>query len=668
MFYRTETDHQEAEEVIHSRERAHRILQIVLLLVFIGAFAKLYSGPLPWSKTVIQRIAKEAPEIQNPKSVTEFGNWLKSEVQHPKILRAKDHGIIGTFYGAGIALGIVVVLLLTSRWWLPHGELEGQERAVEEEADAENAGDTGFAKLLSARPIFYVLMIAAMATGAWLRMPEMSHSLWNDEEYAMRRFAHGEWKAPEEGQRGKQFEAVEWNETLFENHNGNNHLLHSLLSRVSLNTWRMFNKDAKPSDFNETALRLPSLLAGVLTIALLAMLGWEFGLPWVGVGAGWMLALHPWHVRYAAEAKGYSLCLFFICLALLGLVRALRHHELKHWLLFAIGEAGFLLSFGGAIYVAIGINAVALIECIVRRQPRRISALIAFNLIAAIPVIWWTLPSVPQMAGFLAHGYTNNLKPDSGWIYDLGSHLAAGIMQINADSTEHIGTSWEQMRGPAFDATSILGWGVLFLAFLGFMVAPFENVAARISILGLTIAGGLSLWHAHVQNHPNLAMYYIYLLIPLALACGLAAVRFRVFPAVLVLVLVGLYGIGTQKPRSIFINHDRQPIRQTVEAIYDKKAEALTGAFGVSDRQSQSYDPDVTILEKADDVDALLARGKAEGRPVFVYFAGLRESARRSPDLMKRVAQSPDFVPFKDMKGLEAMFSYHIYVQTPNVR
>ena len=38
-------------------------------------------------------------------------------------------------------------------------------------------------------------------------------------------------------------------------------------------------------------------------------------------------------------------------------------------------------------------------------------------------------------------------------------------------------------------------------------------------------------------------------------------------------------------------------------------------------------------------------------------------SASRSPELLKRVAQSPDFVHFKDFKGLEAMFSYHIYVQ-----
>jgi hypothetical protein len=35
-----------------------RILQVVLLTVFIGSFAKLATGPMPWSKGVQQRIEK----------------------------------------------------------------------------------------------------------------------------------------------------------------------------------------------------------------------------------------------------------------------------------------------------------------------------------------------------------------------------------------------------------------------------------------------------------------------------------------------------------------------------------------------------------------------------------------------------------------------------------
>ena len=377
--------------------------------------------------------------------------------------------------------------------------------------------------------------------------------------------------------------------------------------------------------------------------------------------------LHAQQVSGWAEAKGYALCLFFICLAILGLVRALRHNRVGSWLLFALGEAGFLLSFAGSIYLAIALNGIALVECLLRRRNHQLIALIAFNLLAAIPVLTLLLPSVPQVTGFMQREGTQHLAANNAWLMDLGSHLVIGFQNVNADSTEHIGTSWEQMRHHQMDATSILGWSVALLATLGLAIALFENVASRLAIIAPALAGCLGYWHASMNGHPNLAGYYIYLLIPLALACSLALVRIRALPAWLVMVLVGGFAIGTQTPRSIFMAHDRQPIRETVDAVRERHANALTGTFGVSDRQAQSYDPTVRILTQPADVDELLAKGQAENRPVFIYFAGLKESTNRAPDLMKRVAQSPDFVPYKDFKGTEAMFSYRIYAQ-PGVK
>jgi uncharacterized membrane protein len=80
------------------------------------------------------------------------------------------------------------------------------------------------------------------------------------------------------------------------------------------------------------------------------MLGREMGMPWVGLGAAGLLALHPWHVRYAVEARGYSLMMFFMCLMLLALIRALTTNKVAAWTLFALAEAGCLLSFAGSLY------------------------------------------------------------------------------------------------------------------------------------------------------------------------------------------------------------------------------------------------------------------------------------------------------------------------------
>ena len=99
MFYRKEVDHLEAEQVIQRRERVLRLLQVGLLIIFAASIAKLYSGPYPWNKSVIQQITKAAPELaDHARELTQFPNWLHSEVDHPKVLRTKDHGVIGVRY------------------------------------------------------------------------------------------------------------------------------------------------------------------------------------------------------------------------------------------------------------------------------------------------------------------------------------------------------------------------------------------------------------------------------------------------------------------------------------------------------------------------------------------------------------------------------------------
>ncbi|MDB6119682.1 MAG: hypothetical protein JWO08_3463, partial [Verrucomicrobiaceae bacterium] len=519
-------------------------------------------------------------------------------------------------------------------------------------------GDTGLAKLVSSGPIFYVLVALAMIIGGWLRAPLLEHSLWNDEEYAMRRFAHGSWETSADAP--PKFVPVSWQDTLFENSNGNNHLLNSLLTRLSLKT---FGASSKVGSFSESSLRMPAIIAGVLTIGVIAFLGWEIGMPWVGIGAAWLLALHPWHLRYSAEAKGYALMMFFTSLALLGLVRAMKHHRNRDWQMFAIGEAGMLLSFAGAIYVALAVNIVAVIELIARRQPRRLAALVVFNLLASIPVLVWTLPSIPQVLAFTHKGeVAQTVTPIADRLHDLGSHVAAGVMYNNPETNEHLGTSWTQMTAANHTEPMVLAYGVGLFLVLGLVAALFENSAARVIILGVGLGGVLAFWQAGVQHQPNFAWYYIYLVIPAVLAVALACVRLQLLPALIIVLMVGFFGKATEVSRSTFSKNDRQPMRETVAALREKHPESLTGTFGVSDRQIQSYDPSVHLLSTPEDVDKLLAEGKELNVPVFVYFCGVTETTKRKPDMVKRVAASDDFLPYKQFKGLEAMFTYHTFV------
>ena len=72
---------------------------------------------------------------------------------------------------------------------------------------------------------------------------------------------------------------------------------------------------------HEVALRLPSLLAGILTIPLLINFGKTTGLPSAGLWAGFLLAISPFHVRYAQEARHYVLLLFCALLSMNFLYR-----------------------------------------------------------------------------------------------------------------------------------------------------------------------------------------------------------------------------------------------------------------------------------------------------------------------------------------------------------
>ena len=659
MFYRKESDHLDSEEVLRQREQQLKIMQLALLLVFIGAFYHLAAGQMPWSAKILSHIKEVEPTLANPKSLVTLPGWFSSDITHPGVLRPKEHAVIGLWWGAAFAAAVSFLLLLTSQLWMPRSQKEGRDNLEVLETDDENAGDTGLAKMVSSGPIFYGLVGLAMIAGGWLRAPELSHSLWNDEEYAMRRFANGNWVDGDSGKR--EFEPVTWQDTLFENRDGNNHILNSILTRLSLAKSVPASKAAQ-GKVDESALRMPNMVAGVLTIGLIAFLGWEIGLPWVGICAAWLLALHPWHVRYSAEAKGYSLAMLFLCLALLGLAKAMKHHRNRDWQMFALGEAGLLLSFAGALYVVLMVNIVAALELLNRRQPKRLIALLAFNALASIPVAVLTLPSIPQVQAFLQKEAKAPIALNNDRLRDLGSHIAAGTLYQNLETSEHLGTSWTQMTMASHTEPMVLAYGVGLLMVLGLIACLFENSAARVVIMGVTLGGMLAFWRAGAQHQPGYAWYYIYLMIPAVLAVGLACVRLQFMPALIVVLVVGFFGKATELPRSIFINHDRQPIRDAVTCTHEKKAESLTGTFGVSDRQALSYDPNVHLLSTPADVDKLLEQGRQERLPVFIYFCGVTETTNRKPELVKRVAASDDFLPFRQFKGLEAMWTYHVFV------
>jgi len=602
-------------------------LLITLLVMLIGSLVFIEEAETPWGKTVQKRLAKN---------------------QH---LQAKEYAVIGLWWGAVVSAGTLALLLASANKWVPRPS-----------TSAMPPPGIPMGKPFMSSAMLLVLTSGALALGAWERLPRMNQSLWNDEEYAMRSFAHGEWEPQKEGPRA--FELTSWTHTLFDNDHGNNHLLNSFVMRVTLSAWKSIS-GAPVEAFNEVALRIPSLITGMLTIALLAWMGIEMGRPLVGVAAAYLMAVSPWHIHYATDAKGYAMMMFFIALNLIAITRALRGNKIRWWLLFALTEAAYLLSFAGSVYIALMVNIFALLE-LMRKLPRtRVLTLIAFNLIGAIPVIIWMMPSIPQILEYLHSPESLHLGMDAAWVYDLFSNLFAGWSWDSPYPNEHLGSSWLIMKAAHPVLLPVFAFFVIpVIAVAGFIRALKSGPMGRSAIVALILAAALAFLHNFIQGTPMVVWYLLYVLIALALMLPLGLTfksrRFPWLSPVLIALFVTAYGTATWDANLRQRAYDRQPMRQTVAYIRSEAPDALTAIFGVSDRQTRCYDPHVKVLTSEADLQASMDEARSRNLPLYVYYCGDLESGTRRPDVMKRL-KGGDFQFLKLLPGLEELFSYRVY-------
>jgi 4-amino-4-deoxy-L-arabinose transferase-like glycosyltransferase len=618
------------------------LLLAVLAALFVGAVAYTLEGEKPWGRTVQKRMQKH------------------------EALKPQEHAVIGLWWAALINAGLLAVLIGTAGKWLPRVESDDSG------AEKTQAG----LKISEASPAYlpkrwiWPLVLAAVLAGAWERWPKLTQSLWNDEAYALNRFMHGVWDEQKDGTMA--FEPVTWTATLFENRNGNNHLLNSLVSRVSLQAWRSITGSPREA-FNEVAVRLPHFLAGLGTIVLVFLLGREMSSPLIGVAAAWLMAVHPWHIRYAVEARGYSFMLCFVALALLGLVMALRTNRLRWWLAFSLGEALFLLSFPGSLYVAAAMNGLCVIELALRREWAMTGRLVAFNTLAAVPVLQWVLPSVPQILNWLKEHLPEYVTDVWQWLYDLASVLAFGWQYDNPLREAHVGTDW---KGVIADFWVIGGYHVPPAVIVVLLTAPFivgvvlafrSGTAARLIVFAPVLAALGSIAVNLRPGTPMTVWYLISLLIPVTLAVPLTLVRIcqgstlRWLPFAICVWFVYRYTMGTGTAVEALREHDRQPMRQSVAYIRAQAPDALTATFGVSDRQHSAYDGQVKVLESSADLEEWIARSRAASQPLYVYYCSDYHGERRRPEIHARITKSGEFEKLKEFPGSEELFSYRVY-------
>lgn len=615
--------------------------------------------------------------------------------RYPKLDQIIEEGF---WYAALANLVLCALLLATSRWWS-----RPAPKPAPSPAETSLRGIPGPA----GRALFAAALAGAMALGAAERWPKMDQSFGNDEEFAFRRLVFGQFETEADGRLSSP--ELGWQETLFNNRASNNHFLFTALARVSHEIYAALSGEGAPP-FSERAARMPSLIAGVLAIGLAGILPALAGLPRAGAAAAFLLALNPWHLRYATEARGYSLMIFFILLALCALVRAADTGRRRYWALYGAAQTLYLLSFPGALHLALAMNlaaAAALARAIPAAEWRsggwraRMTPfwhLAAANIFSGMAFLQVFSPSVRQLQMFLdqraAAGPMGLL-----WLRDVWSHLASGMRWDMDDPANPLLLSIQHSLAQE-PAAAVLFLVLMPAAAAAGLARSFCGSPSRMLLVAPTLlAALLAFLHISLAGKFLYAWYVIYAVIGVTLGAALGvdwigSIRPRrgrlaqAMPglaAVFCLVLlVAEYGLHTAYPRAAMASAARQPMREAVLAAHGPEHDPLdlnprgllTAAIGTSARQKFTYDPRIVPVE-TDDAKALpllrLLKEKAAiaGIPLRVLMCNPALVEKEAPQtfaLLTGSGTAGTVAPFRVVEkigGLEAMFTYWICEYRP---
>lgn len=596
-------------------------------------------------------------------------------------LRLEHHMAAGFRQAAWASLLVGIAGVATAGWWARKGD------AARGEASALALRDSA-----SAFPWRTVAAVGLLAMGvsATLRWPRLHHSFWTDEAYAARAYVFGVNKISEDGRLAHQ--PVEWPRALFYNEKSNNHVWCTIEARTALRLWQKLGGHP-PGRFSEAVMRAPAFVWGTLTVGVVTALG-ALAAGRGGTVAGLVLAVHPWHVRFAAEMRGYSAMLLAVTLGVLFLWRALRDGRWRWFLSGALMNLWAMLAFVGSVYVLAVANGAALLWLWRKKRGASVSRLLAANALVAV-VFWWLYsPSVQQLLVYLAKSAEEQAyQIDGAWFRSLWDGLSLGV------TWEVLGAAWhERSLLPNAGAARWAVWGLGAFFVWRLARAAWANRRGLLIPAVFLAGGALCIAQNWATSSPVLVWYLLPVLPGMALIFGHETefadaawpkpLRWLADGAEATVLAACLFAwAACSIPMAAL---PRQPMREAAQAVHapefapvllrlcsgfqipEKQAEEppslsmeippasrLTGAIGISDQQMPLYDPTITIVKTVADLEALETRAAAEKKEIYLSVCGWELARQRQPELMARL-DSGSYEAVGGLPGWEDMFSYRI--------
>lgn len=308
----------------------------------------------------------------------------------------------------------------------------------------------------------------------------------------------------------------------------------------------------------DRAIRLLSILFGLIGIGAAAVLARRLGGPAAGVIAAVLLALSASHVELSQEARGYGLAQSMVLIAALGMARYLERRRVGDLLLYGVAATVALYCHTTlALFVLLANLAMS---WLLRRDRPALLRWIGINAVVGLVWAWWASITLRQLAGG---------QGSIAWIER--PDLAAG-------------------------------WRIIGRAY-AFPVAPDGGVGTS---LALTLLLGAILWLAWRDRRPAITMLA-------ALALGAPVLLFMIsqrVPILLPRTLSWAAGIATVLLAVAIAEIRSRPLAVALVGLL-LALEAITLTRWLPVRQKESWREAVAAVAQSNPAPMLLVQGDA---------------------------------------------------------
>jgi len=533
----------------------------------------------------------------------------------------------------------------------------------------------------------WVLLAAAAALAGVLRWPLANGSVWWDEAWSLRNVIVGKRDPAPEGNGHFRFEPASWRRTLWYYSAPTNHVAFSVAARLSTDAWRRLS-GAEPWAFDELAFRLPSFAAALGAVVLLGVLVAELAFPRAAPAAAFLLALHPLHVRYGADGRGYS---FVVLLTVVGawlLLRALRDGRWRLWLAYGASQLLLLWTFPLAVYVPLAFGLVGTAAIVLggsapaSERALRLARFAVANLLAGMLFLQLMAPNLAQAAAFEKEWHDVGGLTAS-WLRYFWVMIAAGLQVRGPRLPDVLFPTLANLAPGRFWLRPLVYGALPALAGLGLVRGLRRGDAAQRTVwIGLCLATLLFLVHRQVQPFFVLPRFVIYTLplVVAGIAVGLegllsalaraAGLRRGAVAAGLALGLAG-FAAAVAPALRVLLTHPATPSREVV-ALLARAGEGVPGGvlragIGLGGDAPRVYDPEIVEVESLAELEGLCARSRAEDRPLYVFYAYGTLNAKRLPELFLRVRNPALFENVGHLDGIDGdlVIRVHRYLGHP---